>query len=482
VPRRRTGTLLAPGRDGVLRGRVTVTVVDGEGRRTVRPVYALGTPDKAQARIILEKLVRALEAGANIRDAEVAASAPIRVCEYAPTWSKTRRELDIPSASDEHARLRRHVLPAIGHLALVDINERHVGAVLDAVARMPRDRVRPGDLRATYSRQSVKHVRAAMKGMFGAALREGIIQHNPAANVRIPTIREVRRERVILTDEECTKLVSCPDADLEVRVASVFSRCEGGMRTSDLLRWDWSDIDCQHFNECRIPRAKSSAPKTLLIPPSLAPIVKQWWDLAGRPTSGPVFPVRKGRNAGGSRPTRGFSFARRLRVALFVAGVFRAAPVWVAAMPPGSRTDLGRCVPGKKLAPNPLDEIYFDTRSSRCVDFHSFRRAFSTALAENDVPIQKAMVLAGHTDARTHMGYVRRTARMRSTPAAALPALPHALPVSMSELTRFAGGGRPSSAGVADEHDVPSTSERSVPPTLPRAAQTRGRTSSLSAK
>jgi hypothetical protein len=55
------------------------------------------------------------------------------------------------------------------------------------------------------------------------------------------------------------------------------------------------------------------------------------------------------------------------------------------------------------------------------VDFHSFRRAFNTALAESGVNLQRAMHVAGHSDAKTHMRYVMRGSGMRSIPAGALP-------------------------------------------------------------
>jgi integrase len=55
------------------------------------------------------------------------------------------------------------------------------------------------------------------------------------------------------------------------------------------------------------------------------------------------------------------------------------------------------------------------------VDFHSFRRAFNTALAEAGVNVQHAMHLAGHTSPLVHQRYVMSTATMRSIPAAALP-------------------------------------------------------------
>src|SRR4029077_15963719 len=69
------------------------------------------------------------------------------------------------------------------------------------------------------------------------------------------------------------------------------------------------------------------------------------------------------------------------------------------------------------------DPLYFETATSLPVDFHSFRRAFNTALAGAGVNMQRAMHLAGHSDAKTHGLYVMRSPEMRSTPDAALPRL-----------------------------------------------------------
>jgi hypothetical protein len=43
--------------------------------------------------------------------------------------------------------------------------------------------------------------------------------------------------------------------------------------------------------------------------------------------------------------------------------------------------------PDGKAAPNPADPIYFDTPVSKRVDFHSYRRAYNTALAEAGVNV-----------------------------------------------------------------------------------------------
>jgi hypothetical protein len=158
------------------------------------------------------------------------------------------------------------------------------------------------------------------------------------------------------------------------------------------------------------------------VPDMLRPFLRAWWEREGRPVAGPVFPVRKGKRAGEKRGPR-ISHARRLRHALARAGVFRLPPVKAPATSPGTRTDLGRAAAGTKLVPNPRDPLYFETPVSLPVDFHSFRRAFNTALAVAGVNVQKAMRLAGHSDAKTHMRYVKDAPEMRQIPDAALPRL-----------------------------------------------------------
>jgi Phage integrase family len=150
--------------------------------------------------------------------------------------------------------------------------------------------------------------------------------------------------------------------------------------------------------------------------------LRAWWERAGKPEAGRVFPVRIGKRAGQEKKTN--SHAKRLRSALMRAGVFRLKPAEVPETGKGRRTDLGKEATGTKLAPDPRDPLYFETEVSLPVDFHSFRRAFNTALAEAGVNLQHAMHLAAHADPKTHMRYVMKTTAMRTIPDAALPRLP----------------------------------------------------------
>ena len=409
MSRKRTGTLVPPGADGFWRCRVTKDKPDGT---KTRPMYSLGTTDKAIARRKLARLNALIMAGRDPHDAAIEVGTAERVKDYAEAWHARREAQGIVMAPYERANLKRHAIDAIGALPLCDVTPSHVRVILDDVAAK-------GLKRAT-----VEQVRGVLHRLFDDAWRSEVIEANPVARVKVPPMREVRKERVILTDDEFSRFVGCGTVDLELRMLALVARCEGGMRTGDLNAWDWSMLDRVHFAECFIPRAKTRTPQRLAIPDSLAPFLRSWWERDGKPESGPVFPVRVGKRAGEFRAARGHSFAKRLRRELFRAGIHRMSPVEVPATSPGTRTDRGKQASGTKPAPNPRDPLYFETATTLPVDFHSFRRAFNTALAEAGVNVQHAMHLASHSDPKVHARYVMSTEAMRRVPDAALPRLP----------------------------------------------------------
>ncbi len=184
-------------------------------------------------------------------------------------------------------------------------------------------------------------------------------------------------------------------------------------------------IDRVEFAECFIPRAKTRRPQALAIPAVLAPFLRAWWERAGKPEAGRVFPVRIGKRAGQEKKTN--SHAKRLRSALMRAGVFRLKPRRGPRDGQGAADGSRQGRGGHQARPDPRDPLYFETEVSLPVDFHSFRRAFNTALAEAGVNVQRAMHLASHSNPRVHHRYVMRTKAMQQIPDEALPQLPAVL-------------------------------------------------------
>jgi integrase len=263
-----------------------------------------------------------------------------------------------------------------------------------------------------YRAETITKVRGVMHRLFRSAEEEDQIERNPLTAVRCPRTREIKKERSILTDDEFERFIGCAEIDLELRMLSLVARCEGGMRTGDLHHWDWTMIDRDGFEQCTIPRSKTRTPQPLEIPGVLRPFVRAWWQSAGGPEAGPVFPVRRGGPRGAAEAPE-----QRLRQAPAAGSVSGGrgphAPDRRARDPTGHAHRSRTVRRG--------DATRFDTATTLPVDFHSFRRAFNTALAESGVNLQRAMHVAGHADAKTHMRYVMRGSGMRSIPAEALP-------------------------------------------------------------
>lgn len=414
MPRPRTGTLAW--RKGIAFAQLTVT----HKGKSVRDWYCLHTEDEATARRKMARLVADFAAGRGEAEALERASAPDTVATYAAA-------LDTRLAEGDRDNLRVHVLPTLGPLALVDVRPVHVKNIRDRVIAM---KARRGSkvLETTSRRGTVGKVLGAMRRLFSAAVEDELVEVNPAGDVRLPKqrgeAREIVKPRMILTDAEIVRYFECEDADLELRMLSLVARCEGGMRASDLRAWDWLHLDLADFASCTIPRAKTAKPEILDVPDELRPFLRAWWERAGKPIAGPVFPVRMGKRAGQIKSKKNAGYAKRLRRDLAKAGVFRLPPLLVPAVTQGTRTDKGKGPSVVRPTPNPRDPLYFETATSLPVDFHSFRRAFNTALARTNVNVQRAMRLAGHADAKTHMKYVGDAPEMRAIPVAALPQLP----------------------------------------------------------
>jgi integrase len=408
------------------RARLTVDV-DGVA---IQKSVDLGTMSKAVARIKLRRLVAsnpepevlALEAARQ----ETTAEAIRRIVkrqgdEGLKTWPERLR------------RLERYVVPELG--------------------ATPVDQVRPGDIRelleaageAGLSKQSVQHLKNDLGGVFGALWRDEVINENPVARVKLPKgLRSDRRPRVILNDVEFARFAAWPGVPERLYLMALVSRSFGGMRTSDLHAWDWSHVDVERWLTAKVYRPKTDGDDEddvvlaeLEVPEMVATPLEAWWTQKGKPRSGPVFPVAKGKRAGERQGKR--SHVRELRRCLWEAGVHRPLPGFDDALKAlhaaeQKLSDLragkarGEVREGQRArlaaieAAQALDAIQAPTERSRPADFHSFRRAFNTALAAVGMNVQQAMALAGHRDARTHMRYVDLVQRgALPVPEAALP-------------------------------------------------------------
>jgi integrase len=355
--------------------------VDGE---LVRVTRLLGTHDKRVANRKLARLVAEQTPATEDARREETVSA------YAADWLDRREARGVRAVEYERVYFERVWKPAIGHKALSAVTAADIRGVLDDVAT--------GKLlskRGTrYSRQSIAHMRGTIARVFQSAWKDELVPENRVARVDVPDVDEERKPRTVLTDPEIGALVAHPKADPEIRLLVLLSRTIGGLRAGDLNALDWQAFG-PDFATCtfvrRKTRRKRPMPQTLEVPSPVRPFIAAWHERQGKPESGPVFPVRRGKRAGKQKKASNMSYADRLRRELLRAGITR-------------------------------HELHHETPTTLPVDFHSTRRAYATALARIGLNEQTAMVLTGHSDPKVHQRYVE-AASIRALPAAAVPML-----------------------------------------------------------
>ena len=379
---------------------------------TVQKSFALGTKDKAVARIKMRKLAGSLVPVAAMTD-EAAKSET-----FEQAAGRIVGESGIRTADARLARLRLRVFPAIGNMRVDEIRAGDVRDILNTLAG------------SGASRQSCVHLRNDISAVLGELWRFDILTENVCKKVKIPKNAKVdKRERAVIPDHKLAVYLAW-EHPVEKRRASVLERqvmacivrMFGGLRWGDIraLRWEAFETAHGRFDQGWAPREKTASPQKLVVPEMLRPILRDWWERAGRPTEGLMFPARRGPRAGEKR--KAGSIAKALRRDLARAWGIEVLEA-VDSVRKNGRPDVRyRWV--KRREPDAEElPLLAATEFTLPVDFHSGRRAYKQALADAGVELITAMALSGANDVKSHQRYLPNTAKAREIPAAALPNL-----------------------------------------------------------
>lgn len=322
-------------------------------------------------------------------------------------------------ARDRRTRLRQFAYPHIGAIAVADLTMPTLFGVLESMAT------------DGYCESTIHHMRTDFSRICSKLVLEGAIEHNCARGMQLPDEMVVDdRIPCVLTDEETIRLQKERGFTAEIDMLSLVSRYLGGQRTSDLHAFDWSGVDTVSWKTARVRRPKTETRKRKRrgqkratrayewvlheIPARVIEPLKAWWQKQGSPKEGPVFPLRRGRNAGQRKTGSGICYSEPLREIVWGAGIHRPLPGYESAMGDERRKfcSLQVGIDRETSERTGLPEM-------RPLEFHSWRRAYVTALSRAGVGHLEAMALSGHTDVATHAGYYAPT--VLAAPAAALP-------------------------------------------------------------
>jgi integrase len=141
--------------------------------------------------------------------------------------------------------------------------------IADTFGRRPLVSVRPSEVQAwaaelsrTQSVATARHALGVLRRVFDYAVRDGVIQRNPAAGIRLSKVQG--NDPRPLTHDELWRLAGVFDAARDRLLVLVAGYC--GLRWGELAALRWSDVDLQN-RTLRVVRAYSEeAPRGELSP------------------------------------------------------------------------------------------------------------------------------------------------------------------------------------------------------------------------
>lgn len=147
-----------------------------------------------------------------------------------------RQRLRNSTFSDYRRRIEQHIVPALGHIQLQELDARHLDKLYaDLLARGARDG-------SALAPKTVRNVHVVIRKALADATRKRIVTRNVALDADPPKVPGPgEREMATWTPDELRKFL---DAIAHHRLAAAFVLAAStGMRRGEVLGVRWSDID-----------------------------------------------------------------------------------------------------------------------------------------------------------------------------------------------------------------------------------------------
>ena len=113
------------------------------------------------------------------------------------TWLDGRVRVRESTLRSYEQLSRNHLIPHLGRIPLRELGSRQITAMLEAIRQFSQAANRP------VSDGTVARIHATLRAALNSAVREGLIEHNPARLVQLPRTR--RPQAVVWTEERITQ-------------------------------------------------------------------------------------------------------------------------------------------------------------------------------------------------------------------------------------------------------------------------------------
>lgn len=171
------------------------------------------------------------------------------------TWINSRTNLTPLSREGYEIHIRLYLEPFLGRIPLAELRRTHVQEMLDHIAKRGAGGI-------PLSANTLTRIRATLRAALNAAINNGLIEHNPACGISMPTAR--RKRAVVWTDEHIAQWQLTGErpkvsvwtaaqtarfllASREHRLYAAFHLIAlRGLRRAEAAALRWCDIDLDH--------------------------------------------------------------------------------------------------------------------------------------------------------------------------------------------------------------------------------------------
>jgi integrase len=208
---------------------------------------------------------------------------------YLP-WAKANK---FPSTYKGYADLyHSHFEQRVRGVWLRDVQPFHVQRWLDDIAA--RDKTADG---LNLTKETLKHIKSFLSGVFKRAIQLGLISLNPVANTSVPPGRR-SEETEFYTLNEIKRMIAVLPQPASVAVALAGY---GGLSHSEIRGLLWENYDGKTIRVTqKVTGSHIGPPKTaargndIAVIPALKKLIEDWGQSRGKPTTGLMFPSEVG--------------------------------------------------------------------------------------------------------------------------------------------------------------------------------------------